>query len=508
METFILAAVSLAVAVSTLFSRRREGVHWSFATLCLALFLVKTGQFSATVFPGTVDASIEIIGFFFLIPLLFSLTHTLIRDRSLLPYRYVMTVVLVVLAATALSFAILGSRLPLRQLLNGYAVLSLIVCYGLLLATIQRKPPGGERSRLVYLAVAAGATALLSILDLFRHLGGFAFPPLSNLFVAILLYFVYTAITHPRLMELKEFMARLLVKVLLTFAVSITLFVALTLFGRLSSSPFTIILLSSFLIIVAIEPTRQVLKALLNALFPGSREIFDFVYTFDRRLEREKSVLLEEMAPVLAHEIRNPLASIKGAAQYLRSESAGEEDARLLDVIIEEVNRLNSVVAQFLQYARPYRPKLERHDVNAVVRKSLSIARMNSASERVVFEEDLRPDLPGVPLDAEQMMQVILNMVLNALEAMPEGGRVSVKTRKIAGDTGEAVAISIRDTGRGIRKDDLSQIFKPFFTTRERGVGLGLAICDRIVRAHGGHIRVKSLPGQGTIFHIRLNAER
>jgi nitrogen-specific signal transduction histidine kinase len=198
----------------------------------------------------------------------------------------------------------------------------------------------------------------------------------------------------------------------------------------LSSSPFTIILLSSFLIIVAIEPTRQVLKALLNALFPGSREIFDFVYTFDRRLERGKSVLLEEMAPVLAHEIRNPLASIKGAAQYLRSEAAGEEDARLLDVIIEGVNRLNSVVAQFLQYARPYRPKLERHDVNAVVRKSLSIARMNSASERVVFEEDLRPDLPGVPLDAEQMMQVILNMVLNALEAMPEGGRVSVKTRK------------------------------------------------------------------------------
>jgi signal transduction histidine kinase len=507
METFILAAVSLAIAVSTLFSRRREGVHWSFATLCLALCLVKTGQFAATAFSDPFYETIEIVGYFFLIPLLYSLTHALIRDGGLLPEGYVLAVVLAVLAGTAVSFAIFGPRLPLRPLLYGYGALSLVVCYVQLLAGIRGKPPGGERSRLVYLAVAAGATALLSILDLFRHVGGFAFPPLSNLFVAILLYFVYTAITHPRLMELKEFMARLLVKVLLTFAVSITLFVALTLFGRLSSSPFTIILLSSFLIIVAIAPTRQVLKALLNALFPGSREIFDFVYTFDRRLEQEKSVLLEEMAPVLAHEIRNPLASIKGAAQYLRSESSREEDSRLLDVIIEEVNRLNRVVGQFLQYARPYRPNLQSHDVNGVVAKALSIARMNSAADRVVFEEDLRSDLPGVPLDAEQMIQVILNMVLNALEPCPKEGRSPSRPEKYPATRGGGGDLHSRYR-RGIRKEDLRQIFKPFFTTRERGVGLGLAICDRIVRAHGGHIRVKSLPGQGTIFHIRLYAER
>ena len=155
-------------------------------------------------------------------------------------------------------------------------------------------------------------------------------------------------------MELKEFMARMLVKVLMTFAVTTTLFVVIKLFSGTASSPFTVILLASFLIIISIEPIKQILKAILNALFPQSKDIFDFMYTFDRKLEEEKSMLLEEMAPVLAHEIRNPLGSIKGAAQYLRSEATRDEDQRLLDVIIEEVNRLNSVVAQFLNYAKPY----------------------------------------------------------------------------------------------------------------------------------------------------------
>ena len=215
-------------------------------------------------------------------------------------------------------------------------------------------------------------------------------------------------------------------------------------------------------------------------------------------------MLLEEMAPVLAHEIRNPLGSIKGAAQYLRSEVPNEEDQRLVDVIIEEVNRLNSVVNQFLSYAKPYRLNLKHQDVNAVIAKAISIIRANDLTERVVIEEELRPELPPVNIDAEQIIQVILNIAFNALEAMPEGGRLTFRTRRIDSNLGEAVGISIRDTGKGIKKDDLRNVFKPFFTTKERGVGLGLAICQRIVKSHGGHIRVKSLPGQGSIFYIRL----
>jgi len=507
MEIFILAAVSLAIAISSIFFRKREAVHLSFAALCLALFLFKLGQFFYGLFHQSSWQILEISGLLAISPLSLQFTRCLIKERYLLSKRHVAGATLISLALAAAFLTPLSQwpRMPL--MIYGYAAIILAVCYGLLLLSIREKVSGVEKTRLVYLAMAIGATMILSILDLFS-LWGYEFPPLSNIFTAILLYFTYAVTTHPHLMALKEFMARMLLKILLTFAGTTTIFVVIKLFSQTSSSPFTLILLASFLIVISIEPTKQVLKALLNALFPESKDIFDFVYTFDQKLEHEKSVLLEEMAPVLAHEIRNPLGSIKGAAQYLRSEAVREEDQKLLDVIIEEVNRLNSVVTQFLNYAKPFNMNLKHQDINQIVEKALSVIRTNNRSEQIDIEEDLRPDLPAVLVDAEQMVQVILNIVLNALDAMPDGGRLTLKTRKISSDEGEAVSLAIRDTGKGIEKEDIKNVFKPFFTTRERGVGLGLAICERIIRNHGGDIRVKSIPGQGSIFHIRLNAAR
>jgi signal transduction histidine kinase len=214
------------------------------------------------------------------------------------------------------------------------------------------------------------------------------------------------------------------------------------------------------------------------------------------------------MAPVLAHEIRNPLGSIKGAAQVLRSEMAEEEHRKLLDVITEEVNRLNRVVSQFLNYARPYVPELRPRPVNAVIEKAMALIEADRLSAGIHVQLELHPHLPLVPMDQEQIHQVILNIALNAIEAMPDGGTLTIRTSRIESDTGDAVGISIRDTGTGIRREAIKQIFTPFFTTKERGVGLGLAVCQRIIRSHGGRIRVKSLPGQGTIFYIRLETVR
>jgi signal transduction histidine kinase len=124
----------------------------------------------------------------------------------------------------------------------------------------------------------------------------------------------------------------------------------------------------------------------------------------------------------------------------------------------------------------------------------------------MVIEEELRPDLPPVQIDAEQLIQVILNIAYNAIEAMPDGGRLIFRTLKIAGDTGEAIGLSIRDTGKGMKREDIKSIFKPFFTTKERGVGLGLAICQRIIKNHNGRLKVKSILGQGSIFYVRIDA--
>jgi len=216
--------------------------------------------------------------------------------------------------------------------------------------------------------------------------------------------------------------------------------------------------------------------------------------------------MLAEMAPVIAHEIRNPLGSIKGAAQYLKTEAASEEQKNLLDIIIEESNRLNAAVHQFLDYARPYQLKLKAQNINVVIQRAISIIAANELAENINMVRELNHNLPEVEIDEQQFLQVILNIALNAIEAMPQGGTLTFRTSNI--DTGSegAISITIRDTGPGISAEEIKNIVKPFYTTKKRGVGLGLAICQKIIKEHSGLIRVKSIPGQGTVFFIKLNA--
>ena len=354
-----------------------------------------------------------------------------------------------------------------------------------------------EKKRLVYLIIACTAA-----------IATYTLQPLFNLIIAGMLYFILIMITHPHLTELHDLMTRALVILIVTLFTTVIFYLVTGFFGQGPGPPFTLVFMVSFLIVIAVGPFQVALKRLLTRLYPEIKDVFTSPFDMDEKLEREKALLLEKMAPVLAHEIRNPLGSIKGAAQVLRSEAESAEQRNLLDVITEEVNRLNRVVTQFLDYARPYTPDLKPRSINAVVEKAMSVIEANNLSSRVHIQLELHPHLPPVPMDQEQIHQVILNIAINAIEAMPEGGTLTVRTSRIASDTGDAVGISIRDTGQGIRRETLRQIFTPFFTTKERGVGLGLAVCERIIRSHGGKIRVKSIPGQGTIFFIRLETVR
>jgi len=128
-------------------------------------------------------------------------------------------------------------------------------------------------------------------------------------------------------------------------------------------------------------------------------------------------------------------------------------------------------------------------------------------SDKIIISRELQEGLPAVKVDEQKMIQVMINIALNAIEAMPQGGNLTFRTSKIETSAGLAVGITIRDTGTGISPDDIKNIFKPFYTTKERGVGLGLAICQKIIKEHGGSIRVKSIAGQGSVFFIRLAAE-
>jgi len=255
----------------------------------------------------------------------------------------------------------------------------------------------------------------------------------------------------------------------------------------------------------------------------GAARVIESSQAYERVKERDRLAALGEMAAGLAHEIRNPLGAIKGAAQLLMtadgtSEPAAgaatgsaTETAELLEIIVEEANRLNNVVTRFLDYARSERPGREgadKVDLNQVVRKTVQLLQQDlhkSAEVRVRIDEML----PSIAGDPESLMQVFLNLGQNALQAMPDGGTLEILTtrrRRSRLGYGQFAEVRFRDTGIGIPRDKLKKLFIPFYTTKQKGTGLGLAISHRIVNQHGGTIEVRSTLGQGSTFSVFLPA--
>ncbi|MBX7100620.1 MAG: GAF domain-containing protein [Myxococcaceae bacterium] len=231
---------------------------------------------------------------------------------------------------------------------------------------------------------------------------------------------------------------------------------------------------------------------------------------YDRMRERDRLAALGEMSAGLAHEIRNPLGAIKGAAQCLDPSKLPGEDGEFLEVIVEEVNRLNGVVSAFLDYARPLKQSFAPTDVNEVVTRTVRLIQ-NEMPASLTLEAQLADGLPRVDGDAEQLKQVLINLVQNALQAIGDKpGKIVLRTQRpdrfSEARGAESVELLVIDDGPGIPADQQPHIFVPFFTTKSKGTGLGLAICQRIVRGHGGSIVVQSRPGDGTSFVIRLPA--
>ncbi|MFQ5779700.1 MAG: ATP-binding protein [Nitrospiria bacterium] len=217
--------------------------------------------------------------------------------------------------------------------------------------------------------------------------------------------------------------------------------------------------------------------------------------------EKEKLAAVGELAAGLAHEIRNPLGSIKGAAQYLKPDRPVKESQEFLEIIQDEVNRLNLVVSEFLDYARPFKKDLTRTSLSDLIQKVLSGLKAAGTPPTIKIESLLKEDLPKIEIDPDQIRQVLLNLVCNAMDAMPQGGKLRISARLIS--EGE-IEIRLSDTGVGIPPQNIMKLFQPFFTTKEKGTGLGLAISYRIVQGHGGSITAKSTLGSGSEFIIKL----
>ncbi|HXV69336.1 MAG TPA: ATP-binding protein [Nitrospira sp.] len=219
---------------------------------------------------------------------------------------------------------------------------------------------------------------------------------------------------------------------------------------------------------------------------------------------------LGEMSAGMAHEIRNPLGALAGAMQMLRKDlHADDTSQRLMDIAVREATRLDTIITEFLQYARPPALNLAEFDLNKVLAETMHLVQ-HEARTRTNIKIVTAPAPGALPgqVDQDQMKQVFWNLATNAFDAMPKGGQLTVATgcRKIdiSGRKAEVVEISFQDTGEGIPRKNLDKIFLPFFTTKKRGSGLGLAAVHRIVDLHGGWIKVDSQEGQGTRFVVCL----
>jgi two-component system sensor histidine kinase HydH len=239
----------------------------------------------------------------------------------------------------------------------------------------------------------------------------------------------------------------------------------------------------------------------LEGSYRKLRDQADQIIEIEEQLRRaDRLSALGELSAGMAHEIRNPLGSIRGTAEILRDGvTADDPKLEFAEILIREVDRLNGVLEDFLRFARPTPIEYGRFSVSAVVGDVLDLTRQqalrNHVEVRLALDEDR--DVPG---QGEQIKQALLNLALNALQAMPDGGILEVSSMNLP----QAVEIKISDNGPGVAPEDRQRIFNPFVTTRESGTGLGLAITQRIVHGHDGHIVLESTPGQGASFTVCL----
>ena len=214
---------------------------------------------------------------------------------------------------------------------------------------------------------------------------------------------------------------------------------------------------------------------------------------------------LGKLSAGIAHEIRNPLSSIRGLAQFVyNSFSKTDERKEDLNTIIQEVDRLNKLVVQVLDFAKLKKPNLTPFSLNDLIRKIVELFKLEIKDKQIKFDLELSPDISQIQADEDQVRQITMNVIINAIQAILRKGEIKIKTESALLKGEPAIKLIIEDSGIGITEKDFNQIFDPFFSTKERGSGLGLSIVYKLVEGHQGEIKVESKEGKGTKFVIFL----
>ena len=239
-----------------------------------------------------------------------------------------------------------------------------------------------------------------------------------------------------------------------------------------------------------------------NELEEAYRKLADAT---ERLVRSQALAAIGELTAIVAHEIRNPLSTIGGFAKMLQRRASDvqivERNAR---IIVEEVAKLEGILSALLDFSKPSRPQFTQCSLQAVLEPSVQMVQPRAEKQGVRIEVQVAPDLPPLPLDCRQMQQVVTNLAFNALDAMPEGGLLSLHAWR----EGNVVKLAVADTGQGIPAAHQDQIFDTFFTTKTTGTGLGLALARKVIEDHGATVEVASTEGTGTTFTIVFNLDQ
>jgi len=242
------------------------------------------------------------------------------------------------------------------------------------------------------------------------------------------------------------------------------------------------------------------------ALIIDNEKLHNDLVEFKKYLQRaDRLATIGTMTTGIVHEIRNPLVSIKAFLQLLPEKYDDKEfRENFHNIAVDEVNRLDNLLNRLLDFARPPDNKMDFYDINRIIEKMLSFIENEAAYKNISIHKELDRELPPILVNEEQVKQVFLNLFQNAIHATGNNGKLDVISRRKRHNKRDFLQIELRDTGKGIDKEGLQNIFNPFFTTKNKGMGLGLAITDQIIKEHRGFIQVESEIGKGTVFYINL----
>lgn len=250
---------------------------------------------------------------------------------------------------------------------------------------------------------------------------------------------------------------------------------------------------------------RKQKKALQETAAQLARAYGELQQNFEQMKRTERLYALGQLSAGLAHEIRNPLASIEGAtAILLREPPAEQRRVEFLEIIQKECRRLNRLLTQFLNFARPASPEYKTVDLDKLFDSVIALAEHTSRRSQIRLQKEIPQGTPAIECDPEQITQVLLNLTINAIQAMTNGGEIVLGARQRGG----AIVIYVRDQGSGVSEQDMERIFDPFFTTKESGTGLGLPVAHQIVSRQGGVLSATRNADRGMTFTIELPAHR